>query len=133
MASLLHIQWLGLPIGAFYGYRVAGIFQTQDELDNSPKLGGEKLGDIRYEDTNGDGILNGDDRVYLGSPIPKLTYSFNAGVEWNGFDLNADILGSSGNYVFNAKETFRFSVYNWGKTCDRSMDSGKPFRPQSHV
>lgn len=106
---------VGLPIGAFYGYRVAGIFQTQDELDNSPKLGGEKLGDIRYEDTNGDGILNGDDRVFLGSPIPKLTYSFNAGVEWNGFDLNADILGSSGNYVFNAKETFRFSVYNWEK------------------
>ncbi len=106
---------VGLPIGAFYGYKVAGIFQTQEELDNSPKIGGEKIGDIRFEDTNGDGILNGDDRVYLGSPIPKLTYSFSAGVEWNGFDLNADILGSSGNYVFNAKETFRFSVYNWEK------------------
>ncbi len=104
---------VGLPIGSFYGYKVGGIFQTQEEIDGSPTLGGEKPGDIRYEDTNLDGILNGDDRVYLGSPIPKITYSFTAGVEWNGFDFNADILGAGGHYVFNAKETFRFSVYNW--------------------
>ncbi len=104
---------VGLPIGGFYGYKVGGIFQTQEELDNSPKLGGEKVGDIRFQDTNLDGILNGDDRVYLGSPIPTITYSFTAGVEWNGFDFNADVLGAGGHYVFNAKETFRFSVYNW--------------------
>ncbi len=102
-----------LPIGAFYGYKVAGIFQSQEELDMYPKLGGEKVGDIRYQDTNGDSLLNADDRVYLGSPIPTLTYSFNAGAEWKGFDFNADFLGSSGNKVFNAKETFRFAVYNW--------------------
>lgn len=106
---------VGLPIGSFYGYKVGGIFQTQEEVDSSPKLGGEKVGDIRYIDTNEDGLLNGDDRVYLGSPIPKLTYSFTAGLGWKGFDLNADVVGASGNYVFNAKETFRFSVYNWEK------------------
>jgi hypothetical protein len=104
---------VGLPIGAFYGYKVAGIFQTQEELDASPKIGGEKVGDIRFEDTNLDGLLNGDDRVYLGSPIPTLTYSMTAGLAWNGFDFNADIIGASGHKVFNAKETFRFSVYNW--------------------
>jgi hypothetical protein len=104
-----------LSIGSFYGYRVAGIFQTQEEIDASPNFGGEKPGDIRYEDTNQDGILNGDDRVYLGSPIPKLTYSFTGGLEWKGFDLNADVIGAAGHKVFNAKETFRFSVYNWEK------------------
>ena len=104
---------VGLPIGAFYGYKVAGIFQTQEEIAASPTLGGEKPGDIRYADTNNDGVLNGDDRVYLGSPIPTLTYSFNGGFEWKGFDFNLDFLGSAGNYVYNAKETFRFSVYNW--------------------
>jgi outer membrane receptor protein involved in Fe transport len=66
---------VGLPIGAFYGYKVAGIFQSQEEIDQSPKFGGEKPGDVHYQDTNGDGVLNGDDRVYLGSrsqhyPIP---------------------------------------------------------------
>ena len=39
---------VGLPIGSFYGYKVGGIFQTQEEIDGSPTLGGEKLGDIRY-------------------------------------------------------------------------------------
>mgnify|MGYP000145871360 CR=1 FL=1 len=104
---------VGLPIGGFYGYKVAGIFQSEEELDMSPKFGDEKIGDIRFADTNLDGILNGDDRTYLGSPIPKLTYSFTAGVEWNGFDLNADVLGVSGYSVFNAKETLRVGVYNW--------------------
>ena len=104
---------VGLPIGGFYGYKVAGIFQTQEELDNSPKLGGEEIGDIRFEDINHDSIINGDDRTYLGSPIPTLTYSFTAGIEWSGFDLNADIVGATGHYVFNAKEVPRDGTYNW--------------------
>jgi TonB-linked SusC/RagA family outer membrane protein len=104
-----------LPIGAFYGYKVGGIFQSQEELDLYPKLGGEKIGDIRYLDTNGDNLLNSDDRVYLGSAIPTLTYSFTAGADFMGFDFNADFVGASGNKVFNAKETFRFAVYNWEK------------------
>jgi hypothetical protein len=104
-----------LPIGAFYGYRVGGIFQSQEELDASPKFGGEREGDIRYVDTNGDGVLNGDDRVYLGSPIPTLSYSMTAGLEWQGIDFNADVVGASGHKVYNAKETFRFSVFNFEK------------------
>ncbi|MEO5905796.1 MAG: TonB-dependent receptor, partial [Saprospiraceae bacterium] len=104
---------VGLTIGAFYGYKVAGIFQTQEEISASPNFGVEKPGDIKYADTNGDGVLNGDDRVYLGSPIPTMTYSFTAGAEWNGFDLSADVVGASGHKVYNAKETFRFAVYNW--------------------
>lgn len=104
---------VGLPIGAFYGYKVAGIFQTQEEIDQSPKFGGEKPGDIRYVDTNGDKILNGDDRVYLGSAIPTLSYSMTAGLDWKGIDFVADLVGSSGNKIFNAKETFRFATYNW--------------------
>lgn len=106
---------VGLPIGSFYGYQVAGIFQTAEEIASSPKFGPELPGDIRYADTNGDGVLNGDDRVYLGSPIPKLTYSMTAGLEWSGIDFNADVVGASGHKVFNAKETFRFSQFNYEK------------------
>lgn len=104
---------VGRPIGSFYGYQMQGIFQTQEELDNSAKIGGERVGDVRYVDVNTDGVINGDDRVYLGSPIPTLTYSMTAGFEWKGIDFNADIVGASGHKVFNAKETFRFSVFNW--------------------
>jgi len=104
---------VGLPVGSFYGYQSDGIFQTQVELDAAPKFGSEEIGDIRFKDTNGDGVLNGDDRVYLGSPIPTLSYSFTAGLEWKGFDFNADVTGASGFKVYNAKESLRFAVYNW--------------------
>ncbi len=104
---------VGLPIGAFYGYQVDGVFQSQAELDAAPRFGGESIGDLRFKDTNGDGILDGDDRVYLGSPIPKLSYSFTGGMAWKGIDLNVDLVGATGFKVYNAKETFRFSVYNW--------------------
>jgi hypothetical protein len=104
---------VGQPIGSFFGYKSDGIFQSQAELDASPKFGGEGIGDIRFKDTNADGVLNGDDRVYLGSPIPTLSYSFTAGLDWKGFDFNADVVGASGFKVYNAKESFRFSVYNW--------------------
>ena len=124
---------VGLPIGSFYGYKVAGIFQSQEELDNSPKLGGEGLGDIRFEDTNKDGLLNGDDRVYLGSPIPKLTYSFTGGVEWLGFDLNADVVGASGNYVFNAKEIFRDGTYNWEQHVEDRWTSTNPSSTEPRI
>ncbi len=114
----------GLPIGAFYGYQTAGIFQTQADLTNFPRFGSEGLGDLRYADINGrdaegeltglpDGKLTADDRTYLGSPIPTLTYGFNIGAEWKGIDLAADLLGVSGNKILNAKKTFRFAVYNW--------------------
>jgi TonB-linked SusC/RagA family outer membrane protein len=106
---------VGLPLGAFYGYRVAGIFQNAEEIAASPRFGNEAPGDIRFADLNGDGMLNGDDREYLGSPIPTLTYGFSIGAEWKGFDFATDFLGVSGNKVFNAKETSRFAVYNWEK------------------
>ena len=104
---------IGLPIGSFYGYKVEGIFQNEEEIAASAKFGSEKPGDYKYADTNGDGILDDEDRVTLGSPIPTLTYGFNAGASWKGIDASIDFLGVSGNKVFNAKEAARFGVYNW--------------------
>ncbi len=58
-------------------------------------------------------MINGNDRVYLGSPIPTLTYALNLGAGYKGFDMTIDFLGVSGNKVYNEKETGRFAVYNW--------------------
>jgi TonB-linked SusC/RagA family outer membrane protein len=103
----------GLPIGSFYGYQVAGVFQTAEEVATSPRLGNEGVGDLKFKDLNGDGVIDEDDRTNLGSPIPNLTYAFTVGFDWKGFDFVADLLGVRGNKVFNAKQTFRFAVYNW--------------------
>ncbi|GIV31768.1 MAG: SusC/RagA family TonB-linked outer membrane protein [Saprospiraceae bacterium] len=119
---------VGLPIGAFYGYKVAGVFQNEEELNTLPKIGGEQVGDLRFEDLDGNGIIDGDDRTYLGSPIPKLTYGFSAGASYKGFDLAIDFVGQSGNKVYNAKETFRFAVYNWEQ---HFYDRWRPDKPSN--
>jgi TonB-linked SusC/RagA family outer membrane protein len=104
---------VGLPIGAYYGYQVAGVFQNQEEINSAPKLGNEKPGDFRFADLNGDGILSADDRTYLGSPIPTLIYGLNAGFEAFGFDVALDFFGVKGNKVVNAKAVSRFDTPNW--------------------
>lgn len=106
---------VGLPIGSFYGYQVDGIFQSAEEIANSATIGGEKPGDIKFRDVDGNNVINDKDRVYLGSPIPTLTYGFSLNCDFMGFDFSADVFGVSGNKVYNSKETFRFGVYNWEK------------------
>ena len=113
---------IGLPIGAFYGYKVDGVFQNAEDLAKYPKKVGEVAnkdvfpGDLRYADTNGDGVITDKDRTYLGSPIPTMTYSFNLGADYKGFDFSVQISGVQGNKVMNAKRLARFSVGNFEKT-----------------
>ncbi len=124
---------VGLPIGAYYGYKTAGVFQNAEELSSLPKIGSEQVGDLRYADLNNDGVITGDDRTYLGSPIPTLTYSFTGGVEWKGIDLAIDFIGLRGNKVFNAKQTFRFSVYNWEKSFTESWTAENPSETEPRI
>ena len=104
---------VGLPIGSFYGYKVAGIFQNAEELATLPKFGGEKPGDLRFADLNGDGVLNDKDRTVLGSPIPTLTYGISGGIEFFGLDVAVDFFGVKGNKIANVKAVARFDTPNW--------------------
>jgi TonB-linked SusC/RagA family outer membrane protein len=112
----------GLPIGAFYGYQVAGLYQNAADLKTYPKRVGETpdkdvfAGDIRYADINGDGVITDKDRTYLGSPIPTLTYTLNLGGDYKGLDFSVQISGVTGNKVLNAKRLARFSTGNFEKT-----------------
>jgi TonB-linked SusC/RagA family outer membrane protein len=107
---------VGQPIGSFYGFVTDGVFQTPDEAAASPRLGNETAGDLRYKDLNGDGVVNSDDRTFLGSPIPDFSYGFSFGVDYAGFDFSADFFGVSGNEVVNTKALARYAVYNWEKS-----------------
>jgi hypothetical protein len=106
---------VGNPIGEFYGYRTDGIFQTQAELDAYPHLSGAQVGDLRFVDVNGDGKLNGKDRTYIGSPIPKFMFGLSFGMEFYGVDFSVDIQGQTGNKIFNGKEVVRPDEYNFEK------------------
>jgi len=104
---------VGLPIGAFYGYKTDGIFQTQEELDAYPHLSQAEIGDLRFMDTNGDGKLNGLDRTYIGSPIPKFVFGLNIELVFKAFDLTFDLQGQTGNKIFNGKDAVRPDPYNF--------------------
>lgn len=103
----------GLPIGSFYGYQVDGVFQNPAELAAYPHRSDAGVGDLRFVDTNEDGFLTADDRVNMGSPIPKLLYGFNLQSNYKSFELSLDFNGQSGNKIYNGKETVRPDLYNF--------------------
>jgi hypothetical protein len=100
---------VGQPLGAFYGFVADGIIQTADELAalnaKSPTKfyqgSGTAPGDIKFKDVNGDGVINDDDRAFIGNPNPKFTYGLNNTFSFKGFDLNVFVQGSQGNDVYN--------------------------------
>lgn len=97
---------LGYSISSFYGYKVRGLFQTAEEVTNSPAQSGKGLGRFRYEDINGDNVIDDKDRTYLGSPVPKFTGGFNFTLRMKGFDLSGYMYASLGSKIFNVSKWF---------------------------
>jgi TonB-linked SusC/RagA family outer membrane protein len=98
----------GQPFGSFYGFVADGLFQTPEDVKNhAVQTGGSNPatstspGDIRFKDLNNDGVINADDRTFIGDPNPKFTYGMNNTVTWKGFDLNVFLQGSQGNKIYN--------------------------------
>ena len=90
----------GFPLGYFVGYKTDGIFQTQADIDNSAV--GEvapQLGDFKFVDQNEDGVIDLDDRVDLGSPLPDATMGLNLSIDYKKFDFAAYAFASVGNEI----------------------------------
>ncbi len=92
----------GLPIGAFYGYVVDGLYQSYADILGSPSstIGDVAPGDFKYRDVNGDGKITADDRTMIGDPTPDFTYGFSLGTNYKGFFIDADFYGVYGNEVY---------------------------------
>ncbi len=96
----------GHAIQSYYGWVVEGIFQTQDEVSkHATQAAGTGPGDIKFKDLNGDGVIDNKDRTFLGSFIPKLTYSLNVGANYKNFGLSVFFQGVQGNKIYNALRT----------------------------
>ncbi len=104
---------VGGPIGAYYGFKVDGVFQTQAELDSSPSQAGQKVGDLKFVDVNGDGVINDADKTIIGSYIPDFIYGFNLNVGYKGISLGFDFYGQSGNEIYNGKNEVRPNQNNY--------------------
>lgn len=104
----------GRPIGEFFGYQVAGIFQSNEEAAASPQAG-TTAGDFKYVDQNGDGLIDGRDRISLGNPNPKYNYGVNTNFAYRNFDLTIDVQGVAGVDIYNANLGYRFGNENFTK------------------
>lgn len=89
----------GLPIGYFYGYETNGLFQSTADVEAHAIQSNAKPGDLRFVDQNNDGIINPDDRVNIGNPIPDMTLGLNFQIDYSGFDFRASGFGSIGNEI----------------------------------
>ncbi|MBK8636467.1 MAG: TonB-dependent receptor [Saprospiraceae bacterium] len=101
---------VGEPINSFFGWQVAGIFQSQAEIDalNAKATDGgfyinanTRPGDIKFADLNGDGKITADDRTFLGSILPKFSYGLNWAGNFKNFDFTMYLQGVQGNKVYN--------------------------------
>jgi TonB-linked SusC/RagA family outer membrane protein len=104
------------PLGYLYGYKFGGIFQNQGEIDAykatrptgasaKDAINSDKVvpGDAYFQDTNGDGIVNANDRVYLGKTIPGYFYGLNVGGSYKGIDLSIFFQGVGDIQAINAE------------------------------
>ena len=100
----------GHAIGYFWGYKTAGLFQNQKEINDWIAAGNGiyqadvKPGDVKYVDVNHDGVINASDKVDLGNGLPKYTFGFNFNLAWKGFDLSANFTGAVG---FQIAQSYR--------------------------
>ena len=105
----------GYPIGYFYGYKVAGVYQSQADIDASPKntLATVTPGDLKFADVNGDGEITPEDRTMIGNPTPKVTYGFSLGVDYKNWSLGIDMMGQGGNKIFRTWDNYNFAQFNY--------------------
>jgi TonB-linked SusC/RagA family outer membrane protein len=110
---------VGEPIGSFYGRNVLGIFQNQAEIDAYVNAEGEKLqesakpGDFKYEDVDGNGVIDAKDRIFMGSPIPTSSLGLSGMFTYAGFDFSFEVFARWGNKIYNAKRDQRLGNENY--------------------
>lgn len=96
------------PIGYFIGLETAGIYQTQEEIDNAEVVQeGAKPGDLIFVDQNGDGVISfndNTDKKMLGSPIPDFTFGLNLNASYKGFDVSANMFAAVGQEIIRNYE-----------------------------
>jgi TonB-linked SusC/RagA family outer membrane protein len=89
----------GKPMGFFFGLKTDGVFQTQQEVDAHATQANARPGELRFVDTNNDGVIDNNDRIDIGSPIPDVTFNFNFSAEYKNFDFNISAFGQAGNEI----------------------------------
>ena len=105
----------GYPVGHFYGYKVAGVYQNAEDVKTyfPNKVGTPLPGDLKFEDVNGDDEITQDDRTIIGDPTPDFTYGFNVNLTYKNFDLGVDMMGVYGNEIYRTWDDPTYAQLNY--------------------
>ncbi len=84
---------IGKPLNTVFGLVADGLFESEEDVANSPRQtynnGNCMPGDIKYRDLNGDGVIDDNDRTYIGYPeVPEIMYGFGASLQWRNLDFS---------------------------------------------
>jgi len=96
---------VGYPVGYFWGYNTAGIFQNEAEVANYKNAAGVVImptalpGDVKFVDTDNSGVINDADKVMIGDPNPDFVFSLNLNLDYKGFDFLVSTYGVAGNQI----------------------------------
>lgn len=116
----LTITKAGLPFGSFYGYKVLGIFKTdQDAAVQQVNGKVAHAGDLHFQDLTKDGNISADDRQVIGNPNPKLVYGITMHFNWRNFDAALLFNGVAGVQLFNGVKAYAMAPFSDGNTTSK--------------
>jgi TonB-linked SusC/RagA family outer membrane protein len=113
-----YATFVGQEVGQFYGWIYEGIARTQADLDDHATQTGAQIGDCLYKDVSGpngepDGKIDANDRVVLGSGLPKINFGLSAHLEYKNFDLSISTFGALNYHVSDGIYNSLNSCYGW--------------------
>ncbi|MVN77612.1 SusC/RagA family TonB-linked outer membrane protein [Hymenobacter sp. HMF4947] len=132
---------VGREVAFFYGLQAQGVFHNQSEIDAYKNAAGGLVqpgahpGDVRYQDTNGDGQITASDNTYLGSATPSFSYGASLNLNYSGFDFKVLLYGVQGaeainGAAFNLSKSADF-VGVWSNFYASRLDRWTPSNPNS--
>lgn len=129
---LTHITQEGQPVGMFYGFKALGRI-TADNLGkvapSASSTNPAKIGDLYFQDTDGNGIVNDADKTVIGTPYPKFTYGFALNTTYKTFDLRASFNGSYGNQVLDGQDYY---LYNFEGSGNQYAEVANRYRNEAN-
>lgn len=99
---------VGYPIGYFYGYKTAGIFQSEEEIANykGAKLDGARPGDVIWVDRDRNGVIDDGDQGMLGDPHPDYNLGLSLSASYKGFDISMTMNGAFGGQIMKSYRSY---------------------------
>lgn len=140
---------VGHPVSAFFGYKIANLWQDQAEVDaanleaqkalNDPNAtfqdGDSRPGEFRYVDVDGNGYIDANDRTFIGNPNPDFTYGLNFSAGFKNWELNVEFYGVKGADIFNYTKWYTdfYNSFPGAAVSTRVRDSWTPQNPNTKI